>query len=138
MTLVFASSGESRTLDLLLNKVAQEDYMIGLFSNSWLPLKSTVIGDLTEVTGGGYAKTTMPNPSSWLVAASNANGLAQATYPQRSWIFTASIGNVNGMFFVGSTSGRYIYGEKFGDGPYAIVRSGDTIVFTPNILVNSI
>jgi hypothetical protein len=138
MTLVFVSSGESRVLDLLLNKVAQEDYLMALHSNSWAPTKPTVLGDLTEVTGGGYARATMPFPSSWFVVASNANGLAEATYPQRQWIFTASIGNVHGYYVVGSTSGRLIYQEKFGDGPYSVVRSGDQINIDPRILVNSI
>lgn len=140
MTLVFCSSGESRVLDLFLNKAAQEDYMIGLFTNSWLPGKPTAITSLVEISAGsgGYAKATLPNPSSWLVVASNANGLAEATYPQRSWTFTMSLGNVHGYFLVGSTSGRLIYAEKFSDGPYSIVRSGDIVNITPRILVNSI
>lgn len=138
MTLVFASSGESRVLDLFLNKATQENYKMGLFTNSWLPGKATAITSLVEASGGGYAKGVMPNPSSWNVVASNANGLAEATYPQLQWIFTASIGPIEGYFVVGTTSDRYIYAEKFGDGPYLIVRSGDTINITPRILVNSI
>lgn len=138
MTLVFCSSGESRILDLLLNKTTQEDYLLALFTNSFVPGKPTGLGSLAEATGGGYARATMPNPSSWSVVASNANGLAQATYPQRSWTFTASIGNIHGYYFVGSTSGRLIYAEKFTDGPYSIVRSGDIINITPSIVVNSI
>ena len=138
MTLVFASSGESRVLELLLNKQAQENLIMGLYSNSFLPAKSTVIGDLTETTGGGYARLTLPNPTSWTVVASNGNGLAEAVYDTRSIIFTASIGAVHGYFMVGTTTGRYMYAEKFSDGPYLIVRSGDQINITPRIIVNSI
>jgi hypothetical protein len=138
MTLVFVSSGESRMLDVFLNKVTAENMKMGLYSNSWLPTKPTVLGDLTEVTGGGYAKATLPNPTSWFVVASNANGLAEATYDIRSWMFTASIGNIHGYYVVGTTSDRLIWAEKFGDGPYAIVRSGDFLAVTPRFLVNSI
>lgn len=138
MTLVFASSGESRVLEYLLNKQAQENLIMGFFVNSWLPSKATAITSLVEAAGGGYARLTLPNPSSWSVVASNANGLAEATYDVRSIIFTASIGPVEGYFMVGTTTGRYMYAEKFSDGPYLIVRSGDQINVLPRIIVNSI
>src|SRR5262245_66442166 len=58
-TIVMPNEGEVKVLEMALNKTASVDPTLHLFSNNVTPTSATVLADLTEVSGGGYAANTL-------------------------------------------------------------------------------
>jgi hypothetical protein len=58
-----------------------------LYSNTYTPIKGTLIGDLTEVVAAGYARKTLTD-GSWAVAS--AGGSTTCGYAEQTFSLTAS------------------------------------------------
>jgi hypothetical protein len=97
-----------------------------LFSNNISPNDSSVISDFVELTGGGYVPFSLSG-TTWSLSNTTAS------YPQQTWNFTASVGNVYGYYVTTADDSTVIFAEKFDDGPYLVAASGDIIRVTLSI-----
>ena len=107
---------------------ATETLVLKLFSSNTTPGPLTVLGDFTEVTGGGYAAKTL-SAGQWTVSGNSASTTAQL------FTFTSAIGQIYGYYLVGATSGKLIALERFISGPYNIAASGDTLTVTATLSI---
>lgn len=111
---------------------ASRDWKLRLFSNDFTPGQGTVLGDYTQVTGGGYVVKDVTCGSSWVVTP--ANDPSDAIYSEITWTFTGTIGGsgiVYGYYLEdnnGST-GVAIYGERLAT-PFTPQNNGDTLKIT--------
>lgn len=107
--------GETEILEELC---ADQVLYLGLYTDASEPAESAVLTDLTEVTGGGYARKTLAagiaGDPNWTVAGD------LASRPQEEWIFSAGVGSVYGYFLATTVddSGRLVAVEHFSNGPY--------------------
>lgn len=130
MAIVVPNVGKEQMLKLILNKTAQEDLNIRLYTNNFTPSNSTVFADFTEASGFGYTSKNIA-AAAWTITPGTPS-VAQAT--QQTWVFTGLLGNVYGYFLVGQTNTTLVYwAERFTDGPYNIQVNGDEIRITPRI-----
>lgn len=130
MAIVFTDTARENTLTYLTGgAVTPESLVLRLYSNDKSPSDTDVIADYTEVSGGGYAGITL-TPANWTITAGSA------IYPQQSWTFNASAGDVYGYYLVTETSNEIIFAERFAGGPYSITASGDIIRVTLNLNLN--
>ena len=129
MALVVGNTAEVIMLDYILNRDAPEDLVIRLYSNDQTPVEADVIGDYTEVTGGGYASVALTS-GSWSITPGDPS---VADYPQVTWTFTGSVGNVYGYYVNRTTGGELMWAERFTNGPFNIQNNGDEIRVTPRL-----
>lgn len=133
MAVIVPNTAEILWIKHALNHTSPENLSLKLFSNNITLSATTVIGDFTEVTGGGYAAKTLTG-SSWSVAT-NGSGEAEATYAAQTFTFTGTIGGsgiVYGYYYVQVTSGALIACEKFASS-FTPSVNGDAITFTPTL-----
>lgn len=129
MSLIITSAGKTQALSYLVGKdTTVQSLTLKLYGNNITPSSSDTPTTYTEVTGGGYSSISL-SAASWSVDSSSA------TYPQQSWSFTGSVGNVYGYYVTTSDNTAVIFAEKFDDGPYNVTNSGDIIRVTLNILI---
>lgn len=129
MSLIITSAGKTQALSYLVGKdTTVQNLTLKLFSNNVTPNVEFTPADFVEVTGGGYTSLALTG-SSWNVDSSSA------AYPQQTWEFTGSVGNVYGYYVTTADNTAVIFAEKFDDGPYNVATSGDIIRVTLNILI---
>lgn len=129
MPLLTPNNGEGDGLANFVNKATPEDLVLRLFTSNTAPAESDTAATYTEASGFGYAAVTLSG-ASWVITE---GAPTSAAYPQQTFTFTGALGNVYGYFLTRATSGRIAYAERFSDGPYQIVNSGDQIKITPTI-----
>jgi hypothetical protein len=103
--------------------------VLKLYTANTPPDESTVVGDLTEATGNGYADVTLI-PSNWVISPDNPT---RAAYPAHAFVFTGAVGNVYGYYVVQATSGALLWAEHFAGAPLNIQNNGDEIRVSLNI-----
>lgn len=133
MAIIVPDAAEILMLKAILNHTAPQDQTLKLFSNNYTPISTTVVGDFTEVTGGGYAAKTLTG-TSWTVAT-NASNEAEATYAAQTFTFTGAIGGsgiVYGYYVIQTTSGLLLWAERFASS-FTPTTNGDSFTFTPRI-----
>ena len=129
MTLRIPDASEASLLGMALGKTAMELFSLRLYTNNITPGEADVTATYTQATGNGYAAVSL-TAANWVLT----NGApCSAAYPQVTFSFTGAAGNIYGYFVVGATSGLLLWAERFGDGPYNITQSGDSIKVTPVI-----
>jgi len=128
MALVVPQVGEGKFLELMLGKDLVEDIYLKLFTNDLTPDDDTVIGDITEASGNGYAVKTL-TMANWTVTPA---ATTVAVYAQQIFSFTGNLGNCYGLFIVMKTTGTLLIVERFPDGPYYGSATQD-IMITPRI-----
>lgn len=129
MALVINNNAEVIMLRNITNNTAPENLVLKLYSNNVTPTETDAANTYTEASGGGYAAV-------GLVAANwnfSSGDPAVADYPQVTWTFTGTVGNIYGYFVVQATSGLLIWAERFTNGPYNIQNNGDQIRMTARI-----
>jgi hypothetical protein len=110
------------------NFPVSKDHKLRLFSNDYTPVETSVLGNFTEVTGGGYAAITLTN-GSWTITP--ANDPSDAIYAEQTFTFTGPIGgsgNIYGVYVEdnnGST-GVVVFAERFAT-LFTPVNNGDTL-----------
>lgn len=125
MALVVPDEGENRLLELAVNKTAQADLVLHLFSNALNPPgEANVLADFTEVTGGGYGSKTLTG-ATWTVAAS------LASYPEQVFTFTSvpGVATVYGYYITHGT--KVVWAENLPGAPFTILTAGDEVRVTP-------
>ena len=133
MSLIVPNSAEADILGYILKKDAPEDLDIKLYSNNYTPLETSVVGDYTEVLGGGYAEILLDS-TTWTITPGDP---AVGEHPQVTWSFTGSAGLVYGYYVVRRTSGDLAWAERFTNGPYDIQTASDQIRITPRFTANN-
>lgn len=129
MALVVGNLAEVVMLNYIVNKDAPEDLVIKLYINDQTPIETDIVGDYTEATGGGYAQVAL-TAGSWAVTSGTPSS---ADYPQITWNFTGSVGNVYGYYIVRAIGGELMWAERFTNGPFNIQNNGDVIRVTPRL-----
>jgi hypothetical protein len=128
VALVYVNNGEVVALSLLVNKVTTtENLILGLFTNNYTPIETTVLGDLTEATGSGYAAKTLTG-ASWTVTG---GAPTTASYAAQQFTFSGALGNVYGYFFKRASSGDLIAAEVFSGAPFNVASTNHSITITP-------
>lgn len=128
MSLVVQNNGEGDMLAGIVGKTACENLVLRLFKSNTTPAEADTAATYTEADFTGYSAVTL-TASSWTVTE---GAPSHADYPQVT--FTSSAGSqsqaVYGYYLTRVSSGRIAWAERFADGPYTIVNSGDAIKVT--------
>jgi hypothetical protein len=131
MPLLVPNQGEQIALEALVGKTAGQNLVLRLFKSNTTPAESDTEATYTEADFTGYAGITL-TAASWSFSGGNPSTLS---YAQQT--FTSSAGSQNqpvyGYYFTQVSSGKLVWAERFTDGPYTIVNSGDAIRVTPAI-----
>lgn len=102
---------------------------LGLFTNAAVT-EATVIGDITEPTGGSYARKTLTD-ASWTVTGDVAS-YAKQTFTATGSAYT---GSIYGYFIVTKgTAPKLLALEVDPNGPYTMAQN-DSYDVTPNLTV---
>ena len=121
----WTNEGENWLLDVAFKKATSPptNLYMGLYKvPTTEPGETAVLADLTEPSGGNYARTAIACGADW-VLTNDAIVAAQQ-------VFTASgaaWGSVYGYFLctvASGTSGKLLAVEQFSDGPYNVVDGG--------------
>ncbi len=129
MTLLVPNASEVIIMENFLNKTAPQDLVLKLYSSDTTPAETDTVVTYTEATGGGYADQAI-TAATWTVTPGNPTS---AAYPEITFTFTGSVGNVYGYFVVQSISGALMWSERFTNGPFNIQNNGDEIRVTLQI-----
>lgn len=132
MTLVVPNAGEVRELELIVNKVPQADLVLGLFANDVTPGNATVLADLTEPAGAGYAPKTLAG-AGWVITPGTPS---QAAYPEQTFTFTGvpAPATVYGYFVTHGTV--LVWAERLAV-PFPVTGAGDEVKITPKKTLGS-
>ena len=128
MSLIVPDCGEVEFLSRVVNKNTPADLELRLYTNDVTPGEATVLGDLTESTGTGYAAITLTG-ASWTV--STTANVTTAEYAQQTFTYTGAEANIYGYYL--TSGGVLMWVERFSDGPYSIPSSGGEVKVTPKI-----
>lgn len=129
MTLLVPNASEVIIMENFLNKSAPQDLVLKLYSSDTTPAETDTEATYTETTGGGYADVSL-TAASWVVTP---GAPTSAAYPEITFTFTGTVGNVYGYYVVQAVSGALMWSERFTNGPFNIQNNGDEIRITPNI-----
>ena len=121
MTLVVPNiSGEILMLQYIVGLVNADNPVLHLFSNDVTPSDSTVIGDLTEVSGStGYQAITLVS-SNWTTTQSM--GITTAVYSSQTFNFTTGVTTYG--YYLSTETGQLLWLERFSGGPFVYPDSG--------------
>ena len=132
MSLLVGDASEGIMLNYILNRDTPEDLVIKLYGNNYTPIEGDLVGNYTEISGGGYSSVTF-TPANWAIVSGDPT---VATYPRITWTFTGPAGNVYGYYIVRATGGELMWAERFSNGPYNMQNPGDEIGFDPQITLD--
>lgn len=102
---------------------------VSLYVNNFSP---TYLAELTDYVEASFPGYTPQGASGWS-APTNVGMAARTTASDITWTASATVTpsvEVYGYFVVNS-DGDYIYGERFGNGPFTMTNTGDSITLTP-------
>jgi len=133
MAVAFTNEAETIALKNFLNVQAAENIDIKLYSNNKTPGATDVVGDYTEVSGGGYSSIAL-TAASWSISAGNPS---QAQHPQITFSFTGAAGSVYGYYACGVSSGKLLWADRFPNAPINIANNGDQIKVTITVTLNN-
>jgi hypothetical protein len=135
MTLLAPNVGDAQLLGIALNKNAQENQILKLFTNNKVPAKGDTAANYTEAAGNGYAAIPLTG-ANWSIALAGSPSVETASYAMQEFDFTGALGNVYGYFIVGAISGILLWAEAFTGGPFNVTGSQTPIQVTPQITLN--
>lgn len=118
----WCTEGLNRILNILFEATAVDATLyLGLYTNTTEPVVGASLADVTEPSGGGYARLELTRGTDWTIAAALATaGVETFTSSGAAW------GNVYGYFVASSSdnSGDLMLAEHFSDGPYDNIDGG--------------
>ena len=133
MALVIPNVSEVTLLNNMLNVATPTNTILHLYSNNLTPSSTTVVGDVTEVTSGGYAAITLTS-SSWSVATSGG-GVTTASYAEQTFNITTSA-TIYG-YYITNVAGDLLWLERFTAAPFQLPGSGGQVLITSQVSLNS-
>jgi hypothetical protein len=133
MALVIPNVSEVTLLNNMLNVATPTNTILHLYSNNLTPSSTTVVGDVTEVTSGGYAAITLSSLS-WTVATSGG-GITTASYAEQTFNITTSA-TVYG-YYITNVAGDLLWLERFTAAPFQLPGSGGQVLITSQVSLNS-
>lgn len=116
----------------LLQDHLDESMLIHLYTNNVTPTRATALASFTTLDSGflGYAPKLI-GVGSWVVTSVDPACLASA--PMVVWTFLGSVGPIYGYYYSQGNSVSYPMGaaERFFDGPYSMIRTGQQLSISP-------
>jgi hypothetical protein len=131
MSLVISDLGDALALGRMLDKTAQGDLKLHLFTNNYTPGKGDTTSSVTEASDGSYSAATLTG-ASWSIAT--VSHTTTATYPAVTFTF-AGAQTVYGYYLTDS-GGTTLVGAELFASALTIPSSGGTITVTLNIVGN--
>lgn len=117
-------NGQLESLKLILSK----NLLLRLFENNINPDYYNNVDDYEEARGGGYSQKIL-NASKWKFGFFVDEPIA--VYPDQVFEFTGPVGLVYGFYVTGMDGKIIRWAERFADGPYEVLRAGDTVTVIP-------
>jgi len=125
-------AGEILLLQYIVGMVNADNPVLHLFSNDVTPSNSSVVGDLTEVSGStGYAAITLTSHN-WTTVQSL--GVTTAVYSEQTFAFSTDA--VSYGYYVTNETGQLLWLERFSGAPFDIPDGGGTISITAQITLS--
>ena len=127
--------GEVVIAKAAIGQTAAAAWTLRLFSNNKVPAAGDVIGDYTEVAGGGYAAFAL-TAATWTVVG---GAPTSASYPHHAFVFTGATnapGTVYG-YYITDANNVLSAAERLPSAPYTPAVNGDTVDVTPVITFGS-
>jgi hypothetical protein len=129
MAFLVPNEGEETLLEIIVNKTAQSDLILRLYTNNYTPIETSTYSSFTEISGYDYGAITLTG-GSWTVGQSV--GESVASYDQQTFTMTSGPVVVYGYYLTKGTS-KCILAERFTNGPYNVPVEGGPIKVTPKI-----
>lgn len=121
--------GEILLLQYILGMVSAGNPVLHLYANDITPSDSTVIGDLTEVSGStGYAAITLVS-NQWTTTQSS--GITTGVFSERTFTFTTDATAYG--YYVTDTSNNLLWLERFSGAPFDLPAGGGTVSVTSRL-----
>jgi hypothetical protein len=133
MTLVVPDQkGEILLLQYIVGMVNADNPVLHLYGNDITPSDSTVLGDLTELSGStGYVAVTLLS-NQW--TTTQTAGVTTAVYSERTFTFT-TLATAYG-YYVTDESNNLLWLERFSGAPFDIPDGGGTISITSKLTLS--
>jgi hypothetical protein len=135
MTLVTPDVGEVEILECAFKDASPEALNLKLYSNNYDPVKGSVAGNFTELSGGGYAQKALTRAGWSSAVPGSPSSISYAT--QQTFSFTGAV-NVVGYYLVGAVSGNVYWAERLYAGAGQPLGDGEAVAFTPKITFASV
>src|SRR5689334_17620948 len=118
--LVICREGAAEMLTRIVLKALSDDVVLGLFTNNVTPSDTTVLTDLIECTGGGYAELTLTG-TDWTITQ---GAPSVASYALQTFTFSGvpGVATIYGYFIKAGTV--LLYAERFATAPLTIAAAG--------------
>lgn len=123
----------------MLQDHLDEDVLLHLYTNNLTPTRSTALASLTTIVSGSYGYAPhLIGVGSWSV--NSADPACYAVAPMIVWTFGMSLGAIYGYYYSQANSTNYPMGgvERFYDGPYSMIRTGQQLSITPTIAARGV
>lgn len=132
MPLVVPSTSDKLMLEFILGKKQSSlSQTLRLFQNNYIPTKSSILSEITEVTQIGYNPIILTQ-SDWSV--DTLSNVTTATYPDKE--FTLEETAVVYGYYVTvniNSEEKLFWLERFSNGPYELPASGGSITISLNL-----
>lgn len=124
--------GEILLLQYIVGLVNAGNPVLHLYSNNVTPNDSTVIGDLTELSGAtGYAPITLVS-SNW--TTTQVAGVTTAVFSEQTFEFSTDATSYG--YYVTTTGNQLLWLERFSASPFEIPSGGGTVSITPKLALS--
>lgn len=127
---LFTDAEEERIAKAVVNYAGGgTDLVLHLFMNNYTPVDGSILANFTEATFSGYAAITLTG-SSWVITA---GAPTLAAYALQNFLSDAdqTVQYLYGYYLTRGTD--LVAGERFTDGPYAILGLTDYLTVTPKL-----
>ncbi len=127
---VWHNEGEELNLDVFFKGAARpaDSWYLGLYTNATQPGESATLANITEPSGGNYARKRIYD-NDWSRTGSEISA------PQQTFQASGGCWTVYGWFLctvASGTEGKLLASEHFSDGPYN-VPDGGSVKVTPKV-----
>lgn len=121
--------GEILMLQYIVGLVSAGNPVLHLYANDVTPSDTTVLADLTEVSGStGYAATTLAS-STW--TTTQIAGVTTAVHSETTFTFSTTATSYG--YYVTNTLGDLLWLERYSGAPFSLPSGGGTISITNKI-----
>jgi hypothetical protein len=129
VSLVLALLGEQKLLEATLkDNVADLSLQYGLFTNDFTPARASVIGNVTEATGSGYARVTKAGTAWGSATVATPSIATTTTRASFIWSGVPAAATMYG-YFIRTTAGVLVGAERFAT-PFVVTQAGSRIDLT--------